>query len=405
MTPLRARLGRVGARLGPGTGGFLAWWGRSLAAWLPRRWRTLLGLDRGRLLLFPDAAAVPSGDAPASLQLRREDGDGLRDVGRVPLPSPATALDDAALPAADGTADPLAPLLAPALVDLPRWLLLPAGSGLQRRLVLPAAAADRLRDVLSFEIDRQTPFAVADVAYDAAIAGRRADGQLEVDLVVVPLARLQARREALGPLAATLAGVDLAGADGAPLGVNLLPPAQRRRVADPWRAWNLGLAALAVLALWLALWQVLDNRREAADAFERALAPRAAQARQVAADRQALSSLVAGQAFLDAARAGRPTTVEVLDELTRLLPDGTWLEKVAIEDDRLVLIGLSNEASALVRRLEPSPLWRSPALSGALQPDPRTGRDRFSLVAELTAPAAPAPTAPARDGGGDVPAR
>lgn len=398
MTALRARLGRVGARLGPGTGGLLAWWGRSLAAWLPRGWRSLLGLDRGRLLLFPDAASTPAGDASASLQLRREDGDGLRDAGRFPLPSAATALDE--LPAAGDTTDPLAPLLAPALVDLPRWLLLPAGSGLQRRLVLPAAAADRLRDVLSFEIDRQTPFAVSDVAYDAAIAGRRADGQLEVDLVVVPLARLNARRDALGPLAATLAGVDLAGPDGAPLGVNLLPPAQRRRVADPWRAWNLGLAALALVALCLALWQVLENRRDAADAFERALAPRAAQARQVAADRQALSSLVAGQAFLDATRAGRPTTVEVLDELTRLLPDGTWLEKVAIEDDRLVLIGLSNEASALVRRLEPSPLWRSPALSGALQPDPRTGRDRFSLVAELTAPAAQ----PA-EGGGDGPAR
>ena len=394
MTPLRARLGRVGARLGPGTGGFLGWWGRSLAAWLPRPWRRLLGLDRGRLLLSPDAGTPADSAASAlpSLQLRREDGEGLRDVGRIPLPAPAT-LDDAALAGPGDAGDPLAPLLSPALVDLPRWLLLPAASGLQRRLVLPAAAADRLRDVLSFEIDRQTPFAAADVAHDARIASRRPDGQLEVDLVVVPLARLQAGREALGPLAATLAGVDLAGPDGAPLGVNLLPPAQRRRVADPWRTWNAALAAVALVALWLALWQVLDNRRDAADAFERELAPRAAQARQVAADRQALASIVAGQAFLDRSRAARPTTVEVLDELTRLLPDGTWLEKVAIEDDRLVLIGLSSEASALVSRLEPSPLWRSPALSGALQPDPRTGRDRFSLVAELTPPPPPSPEA------------
>ena len=103
--------------------------------------------------------------------------------------------------------------------------------------------------------------------------------------------------------------------------------------------------------------------------------------------------MVSGQAFLDRSRAARPTTVEILDELSRLLPDGTWLEKVAIEGDQLVLIGLSNEASALVRRLEPSPLWRSPALTGALQPDPRSGRDRFSLVAELaTRPPVPAAT-------------
>lgn len=399
MTPLRARIGRVGARLGPGTGGFLAWWGSSLAAWLPRRWRTVLGLDRGRLLLMPDVSADAS--RPPALQLRREDGDGLRDAGRVPLPPPAAEAVDAS------AADPLATLLAPALVDLPRWLLLPAASGLQRRLVLPAAAADRLRDVLSFEIDRQTPFAAAEVAFDARVARRRPDGQLDIDLVVVPLARLQARREALGPLAGTLAGVDLAGADGAPVGVNLLPPAQRRHVADPWRGWNLGLAGIALAALVLSLWLVLDNRRDAADAFERELAPRIAEARQATADRQALTAIVAGQAFLDRSRAARPTTIELLDELTRRLPDGTWLEKVSIEDDRLVVIGLSNEASALVRRLEPSPLWRSPALTGALQPDPRSGRDRFSLVAEL-AERPPVPAGPGVAGNaepGNAPAR
>jgi general secretion pathway protein L len=45
-----------------------------------------------------------------------------------------------------------------------------------------------------------------------------------------------------------------------------------------------------------------------------------------------------------------------------------------------------------VQRLEGSPLWRAPALTGALQPDPRSGRDRFTLTAEL-AVAKPAATA------------
>ena len=112
-------------------------------------------------------------------------------------------------------------------------------------------------------------------------------------------------------------------------------------------------------------------------------------------------AIVAGQGFLDRSRAARPTTVEILDELSRRLPDGTWLEKVAIEGDQLVLIGLSSEASALVRRLEPSPLWRSPALTGALQPDPRTGRDRFSLVAELATRPVPATNGPEAPRGPD----
>ena len=102
--------------------------------------------------------------------------------------------------------------------------------------------------------------------------------------------------------------------------------------------------------------------------------------------------------FLQTQRAARPTTVAVLDELARRLPDTTSLEKAAIEGDRILLIGLSTEASALVGYLEGSPLWRSPALAGALQNDPRSRADRFTLTADLAPPppAAAAAQEPAR---------
>jgi general secretion pathway protein L len=368
MNALRDRIGRLQTRVLPGAGGWLSWWSRSLAAWLPVRWRAALGLGRDRLLLAQE---------PDALILRLQTVDGVegpvvRDVGR--------------LPAGEGLgidADPLATVLAPSIVDLPRWLVLPANAGLRRRLALPAAAAERLRDVVSFEIDRQTPFTADTAAYDARVLDRRADGQLDVELVAVPLGAIQPRLAALGGVANTLAGVDLADSGGAPLGVNLLAPAQRRHRADPWSKWNWVLGALAVVALAAGLWQVLANRRAAADAFEQDVTARSAQARSASARRQTLIDQVEGQAYLDQLRRGRPSAIEVLDELTRRLPDTTYLEKVAIENDRLTLIGLSSEASSLVRRLEGSPLWRAPALTGALQPDPRSGRDRFTLTAEL----------------------
>jgi general secretion pathway protein L len=270
------------------------------------------------------------------------------------------------------------------MAELPRWLLLPAGACLRPRLLLPAAAAERLRDVTGFEIDRQTPFAAEDAAYDARLLSRReSDGQLDVELVVVPRAVLDAQRAALGAQARWLAGADVAGADGQPLGVNLLPPAARFAPSDPWRAWNLALAGVAVLAIAAAMWQMLDNRRAAADAFAVVAGRQAEAARKVSVQRQRLVDLVQGQAFLDQSRAGRATTVEVLDELSRRLPDDTYLEKFALEGDRMTLIGLSTEASALVGRLEGSRLWTKPAFTGTLVPDPRTHRDRFTLVAAL----------------------
>jgi general secretion pathway protein L len=318
------------------------------------------------------------------LRLERDDGIGgpvVEDLATLP-----------ALAVFENEGDPLQGVLAAAIADLPRWLLLPAATGLRRRLSLPAAAAERLRDVVSFEIDRQTPFGADAVAFDARVLGRRAgDNQLDVELVVVPRSALQPHLDALGPLATQLAGIDLADAGGAPLRINLLAPERRRQRSDPARLWHAGLVVVAVLAIGLALWQVLANRRAAADAFEQSVDARAVDARRASMLRQRLLDAVAGQTYLDQARAGRPSAIEIIDELSRRLPDHTYLEKLAIENDRILLIGLSSDASSLVQRLEGSKLWRAAALAGAVQPDPRSRRDRFTLTADLviTAPAAP----------------
>lgn len=361
--PLRERLGGMaGGRLAPGVGGFWRWWGRALASWLPARVRALLELDGRRLLLRRQAGG---------LDVALERSGQARRLARLP------GL------VAETPEDPLQGLLPSAIAALPRWLVLPADAALRRPMVVPAAAAERLHDVLGFEIDRQTPFTAADVRHAARVTGRRADGQLEAELVVVPRAVCDAAVAAVGGPAAGLAGVDLDDAAGEPLGINLLPPAVRHRRADPWARWNLALAALSLVALASAMWMVLDNRRDAADAFEQASRQRIAQAREASNQRRQVADHIEGMAYLASLRAARPTMVEVLDELSRRLPEHSFLEKLSVEEGRLLLIGQSTEASALVRELGESALWREPALAGALQPDPRSRRDRFTLAAEL----------------------
>lgn len=373
--PLWQRLGLAGGRLAPGLGGFWRWWGQALASWLPARVRALLELDGRRLLLR---------HGRGELRMALERSGQARELARLPWHPAGAAEADAA---------PM-DLLPPQVASLPRWLVLPADAALRRTLVLPAAAGDRLREVLGFEIDRQTPFTAAGACFDARVTGRRADGQLEVELVVVPRAAFEAALAPFGGEDAGLAGVDLDDAGGEPLGVNLLPNASRHRRADPWRRWNLALAALAVLAVASAMWMMLENRRAAADAFEQRSQQRIAQARQASGQRQRVADHIEGMRYLAERRAERPAMIDILDELSRRLPDNTYLESLAVESDRLLLIGLSTEASALVKQMEGSDLWRSPALTGALQPDPRSRRDRFTLVAELVPAADPS-------GGGD----
>ena len=372
-----AALGARGAQLGHGLRGFFSWWGAGLALWLPARVRAALSARRDRLLL------VPQGD---ELLLQRWHEGMVRDLSSLPLPLPADR-------------DALESVLRGPLADLPRWLLLPAAHGLRRGLTLPAAAQDRLRSVLGFEIERQTPFAADAVLHDGRLLGERSDGSLQAELVVVPRQRFDAVASRLGGLGTRLAGIDLADADGQALGINLLPPAQRHRRRNPWLWLNLALGLGALLALGLGLHQILDNRRAAAKDLQATINHRQTQAQGVGVARQRLVDSVEGERFLGNLHNSRSTSVEVMEALAQRIPDGTYLEKLAIEGNQLTLVGLSNQAAALVGELEGAPQWSSAALSGALQTDPRMRMDRFTVVAQLAQGAAPAAARPARPGG------
>ena len=102
---------------------------------------------------------------------------------------------------------------------VPAWLLLPSATVLRRSLSLPLAAEPRLREVLAFELDRQTPFSADQVSHQGRVLSRDpATQQMQVELLVLPRARLDAELQAIGALAQGLAGVDAIEADGRRLG-------------------------------------------------------------------------------------------------------------------------------------------------------------------------------------------
>jgi len=338
----------------------------ALMSLLPARLRALVEGNDQRLFLLRQGdevellAAGRRGDAP---------------LGRLPLDD-ATVLDQARQRLDDSA--------------VPRWLLLPVSQVLRRTLALPAAAEPRLREVLAFELDRQTPFSADQVSYQGRVLSRdTAAQQLGVELLVLPKSRLDAELLALGTLGADLAGVDVVDADGRRLDVNLLPESRRQHRHDPVRRLNAALAAAAAMALLATLLLTLANRREVRDDFRSQVAAATVEARQARLLRSQLQVSAQAANFLAATRASRPTMLEVLDDLTRRMPDDTALDKLAINDDNLVMVGYSSAAPALVALLQDSPLLVEPALSGAVQADPRTGRDRFTIAARIAVKPSP----------------
>jgi len=337
-----------------------------LPGWLRVAGETVLAMlpdSLRRLLMSLDAEG---------LQLRAQMDERTHLVGVLPL-------DDAVL------LEQLRELLDHNAGNVPRWLVLDVGQTLRPVISVPASAEARLREVMLHEIDRQTPFSHDQVSFEPRILSRDAQTrQLRVELVVLPRARLDAVLALLGPLANGLAGVDVVDADGARLGVNLLPLVGRSARQDRSRNVNRWLALITVAALFGAMWMTLSNRSAELGATTARVDAAKVKAREVRILRNSLKGSADAANFLARLSARQPTTLEVLADLTKRIPDTTYMEKIAINDGNIVLIGQSQRAADLVGLLQGSTLFKTPTLTGSVQTDPRTGKERFTLTAVVT---------------------
>lgn len=355
----------------------LAWWGGELRALLPPRWRDWF-------------------DVGADWYLLQVAGERwiLRHRGRA---EPLAAWDetDAPAPAFNAALKQVDP------ADLRVALLLPAAIVLRRTLLLPLAARDNLHQVVGFEMDRQTPFGVAQVYYAVRELGvPAAAGRCQVELVA-------ATRAALDPLLArvraqgiSIDAVDVAQADDR-LGVNLLPPEQMPHRAHPRRRLNLIVAAVAVLLLVLVCGEWLHNREVALSRMQAEVAGMRGDAQQVAALRQQLQDNAGAAGFLAKRKKDTVSMLSLLEDTTARLPDGTWLERFSVDNTgQIGMQGQSQQAAKLLDALKDSRLITDAGFQGSIQPDQATGKERFYLTARVKQSAAGKTTPAAADTAG-----
>ena len=82
---------------------------------------------------------------------------------------------------------------------------------------------------------------------------------------------------------------------------------------------------------------------------------------------------------LKSRKNAQSATVLRLEELTRRLPDDSYLTSLHIEGDTLRMSGISSDAPALVTKLEQSPLFKNAHFSAPTTQSPEDPRDHFQL--------------------------
>ena len=89
--------------------------------------------------------------------------------------------------------------------------------------------------------------------------------------------------------------------------------------------------------------------------------------------------------------ASRPLTIDgvvvdstvVIEELTRVLPDHTWLFHLKQDGTRLRLSGYTSDASSLIGLVGALPMFTGPKFGSPVTHDPRREKDRFNIVVEI----------------------
>jgi general secretion pathway protein L len=351
-------------------GAFFSWWKEELLGCLPPAMRERVSAVPAKIVL---GQALDGSWHAARVRGAKREADRSIDIGDLASVRRALAYLEA-------------------LNDRPaeiKVLALSADKVLRKRLTLPLAAEENLPQVLGFEMDRQTPFKADLVYFDWKVLKRdTAQRTLLVDLLATPKSTLDSALEALQPTQISLDAVDVAAGRGSlqfeqTQGFNLLPAAKRGSSTDPQARvrWILLFSLFGLIGLIMK--QSLDARENALDALQKRTLESQNAAMQTAGLAKKLREEIDGANFLAERKEKRPETVKVLLELTQLIPNDTWLERISFVGEAVQLQGQSASADKLISLLQKAKYVSNPQFQGVIQPDAGTGKERFSLQLDL----------------------
>jgi general secretion pathway protein L len=346
------------------------WWLREFLALFPgwiAQWLT--GSGKIALLLAQDEAFV-------ELRLRADSGAQLDDMRVARCEYTAASIDNFLLRNKLTRAD-----VTIAIALRPEQFF-------KRTLVLPLQAANAVEGIVARELAEKTPFRLADIHYDYAVV-QEADKLVATQQVV--------KRDSVEAAALALE------IDVADIGF-LVAATQRKEMAQEpsitlhrdrgdrtsWaRHTALAFAGSAVVLALIAGGIDYWRQQSALDALVPQIAKMRPQAQGV---RDAFAKLQHRQnsfGHLLARKHQMPALLDIWDEVTRRVPDDSWLTELHMtdaspsQDYRLAVSGFSTAAAKLVVIFDSSPLFREAALTAPIALDANEQRERFALQAVI----------------------
>ncbi len=355
------------ARLDSGLRAGMRWWLDELAGLIPEEVRRRVASLHNRLLLVVDNSGG---------YLAIETGDRREALGRIDLHA--------------GQPDTVRRMIASAPqgarnIGTDVVICLPADRALRASVSLPIAAERNLDQVVGFEFERLVPFKREDVYFSHSIVNRNKTARnLQVELTVVPRLDVQELLRQTRRLDLRVACIEVAGVRP-PFAASRIVLDEQDRPAARSRArlLTLGLGALATLLMIACIVIPFVRANRAADALAAQVADARREAETSLSLQKQIDAVIQDQQFLVNRKRQTPAITELLDIVTRLTPDDTWLTELQVAGSEIHLIGASSSATTLLGLVDQSPSFRNAAFRSSITQDSKIDRERFDIAAHI----------------------
>jgi general secretion pathway protein L len=320
-------------------------------------------------------------------QILLVEGDGNTFTAKMAPVKKGVALPDVSFRLSNGRPEPSLPAdWQTALRGSQFEFLLRSDRVLFRSLDFPSRAVEFLDGMIRAQIDRLTPWTANDALFGWSPPSNIANERIQLTLAATsknkidPLVQLAA---SLGAAFVT-ASVEPPPGEGAPAKLKVFEKSLQTaigRSADVPRMLRIillstGLAAAASLVVMVYAGNTLDVEQQQ---LLHQIAERRASLRlsQATGAGSALS-------LLAKRKQTTPSSVMVLEAISRVLPDSTYVTELRIEGDKVQVVGISQDAPSLVRLMEQSPQFSRAtffAPTTRAQSDPG---ERFHIEVHIT---------------------
>jgi general secretion pathway protein L len=141
---------------------------------------------------------------------------------------------------------------------------------------------------------------------------------------------------------------------------------------------------IVLIAMWI-LYMIAPLRIEGKrlSELDRQLQLRKEDVRNVEALKTEIDDLRKEIAAVEDFKQNRPMTLDILRELTMIIPKSTWLTRVRVSESTINIEGYATSASTLLPKLEASKYFKKAEFASPTFRDKRMNADRFNIKMEI----------------------